>query len=143
MAEKPETGLVISYRFLWPHEHAAGIEEGRKARPACIVIPITAKGDDVVLFPLTTQEPSADRLFLRVPETERRRLKLRGTGPSWLLLDQGNTDILPGSFHVEPISYDPPVHAYGHFSQAFMRVVLRTLAEAIRARRLRLIRRGD
>lgn len=141
--ERPETGLVISYRFLWPHEHAAGGTEGRKACPACVVVPLTAKGDQVVLFPLTTRQPDAGRLALPVPETERRRLRLRGAGPSWILLDQGNTDVLPGSFHVEPISYAPPVHAYGRFSEAFMRQVLQLLAGAIRERRLRLVRRID
>jgi hypothetical protein len=29
----PEPGLVISYAYLWHHEHEAGREEGRKDRP--------------------------------------------------------------------------------------------------------------
>ena len=140
-ADKIRTGLVISYRFLWSHEQAAGAEHGRKARPTCVVVPITAKGDLVALFPLTTQEPGPDRLSIRVPETERRRLKLRGAVPSWILLDEGNSDVLPGSYHVEPITYDPPVDAYGHFSEAFMRQVLQVLTAAIRAKRLKLVGR--
>jgi hypothetical protein len=139
--DRLETGLVILYNFLWAHEHARGVEHGRKARPACVVVPLTRQGDDVVLFPLTTREPGPDRLAVQVPEIERRRLRLRGAGPSWILLDEGNRDILPGSFHVEPIAYHPPVHAYGTFSQAFMRVVLKTLATALRAQRLRVVRR--
>lgn len=139
--ERPETGLVILYNFLWAHEHDTGAEHGRKARPACVVVPVTRQGDDVVLFPLTTREPEPGRLAVRVPEIERRRLRLRGIGPSWLLLDEGNRDVLPGSYHVEPIAHDPPLYAYGTFSQAFMRVVLKTLAAALRARRIRLVRR--
>ena len=142
-ADEIRTGLVISYRFLWSRERAAGAEHGRKARPACVVVPVTIKGDRVALFPLTTQEPGPDRLTVRVPETERRRLKLRGTTPSWILLDEGNTDVLPGSYHVEPITYDPPVHAYGYFSEAFMRQILQVLAQAIKARRLRLVGRPE
>jgi hypothetical protein len=42
---------------------------------------------------------------------------------------------------VEPITHDPPIYAYGIFSQAFMRVVLQTLAAALRDRRLRLVKR--
>ena len=140
-ADEVRTGLVISYRFLWGRERDAGAEHGRKARPACVVVPITTEGNRVVLFPLTTQEPGSDRLAIRVPETERRRLRLRGAAASWLLLDEGNTDVLPGSFHVEPISYDPPVHAYGNFSGAFMRQVLQVLAQAIRAKRLKMVGR--
>lgn len=138
---RPETGLVIRYNFLWAREYYQGAEHGRKARPVCVVVPLTKSSDDVVLFPLTTSEPGLDRLAVRIPETERRRLQLRGAGPSWLLLDEGNRDILPGSYHVEPIAHDPPVYAYGSFSQAFMRVVLRTLATALRERRLRVVRR--
>ncbi len=140
-ADEIRTGLVISYRFLWDRERAAGAEHGRKARPACVVVPVTAKGDLVALFPLTTQVPGPDRLSVRVPETERRRLRLRGTAQSWVLLDEGNTDVLPGSYHVEPITYDPPVHAYGYFSEAFMRQVLQVLAAAIRTKQLTLVKR--
>lgn len=59
---EPETGLVIRYRYLWQRQARAGEETGRKARPACVVIPIGAKGADVVLFPLTTQPPGPDRV---------------------------------------------------------------------------------
>jgi hypothetical protein len=34
----PEPGLVISYAYLWHHEHGAGREEGRKDRPSVIVL---------------------------------------------------------------------------------------------------------
>ena len=44
---------------------------------------------------------------------------------TWVILDEGNRDVLTGSHHVEPISYDPPVFAYGTFSPAFMRVMAR------------------
>ena len=140
-ADEIRTGLVISYRFLWDRERAAGAEHGRKARPVCVVVPVTAKSNKVALFPVTTQEPGLDRLSVRVPETERRRLRLRGTAPSWILLDEGNIDVLPGSYHVEPITYDPPVHAYGYFSEAFMRQILQVLAGAIKAKQVRLVGR--
>ena len=97
----------------------------------------------VVLFPLTTREPAAGRLAVRVPDTERRRLRLRGAVTTWVILDEGNRDLLPGSYHVEPVSYDPPVFAYGTFSPAFMRVVLRTLAAALRSGRMQMVPRAD
>lgn len=106
-----------------------------------MVIPLTRRAGDVVLFPLTTQEPDAGRLAVRVPEIERRRLRLKGNAVSWVLLDEGNRDVLPGSSHVEPIAYDPLVYAYGTFSPAFMRVVLRTLATALRSGRMRMVTR--
>jgi hypothetical protein len=59
------------------------------------------------------------------------------------VLDEGNRDILPGSFHIEPLSHDPLVYAYGHFSHPFMRQVLRVLSDAIRAKRMKIVRRQD
>ncbi len=138
--EAPRTGLVISYRFLWTREHDRGVEHGRKARPTCVVVPLNVAAGMVVVFPLTTQEPGPDRLSVRLPDTERRRLRLRGTDASWILLDEGNRDILPGSFHIEPISHDPLVYVYGQLSHPFMRQVLGVLAEAIRTKRMKIIR---
>ena len=34
----PEPGLVISYAYLWHHEHQTGREEGQKDRPTVIVL---------------------------------------------------------------------------------------------------------
>ncbi|MBP8936880.1 MAG: hypothetical protein KBG72_00185 [Agrobacterium sp.] len=138
---EPETGLVISYYFLWDREHAKGEAEGRKPRPACVVVPLTSKHGDVVLFPLTSQTPAPGRIAIRVPETERKRLKLKGSGPSWIILDEGNTDRLTESHHVDPIGYDPLTIAYGVFSRAFMKQVVITAAQAIRERRVRLVKR--
>ncbi len=81
-----------------------------------MVVPLNVTSNAVVLFPLTTQEPGPERLSVRV---------------------------LPGSYHIEPITHDPFVYAYGQFSQAFMRQVLRILAQAIRAERLTIVRRQD
>ncbi|WP_256940784.1 hypothetical protein [Acetobacter indonesiensis] len=35
---KPEPGLVISYAYLWRHEHHRGLEEGRQHRPCVTVL---------------------------------------------------------------------------------------------------------
>ncbi len=131
----------MQFRFRCYRNPDHGAEHGRKAQPACVVVPLTGRAGDVVLFPLTTQEPAAGRLAVRVPETERRRLRLRGAAANWVLLDEGNRDVLPGSFHVEPIRHDPPSYAYGAFSAAFMRVVLRTLAAALRSGQTRVVTR--
>ncbi|MCZ7497359.1 hypothetical protein IG197_32935 (plasmid) [Aminobacter sp. SR38] len=137
----PETGLVISYHYLWTHQHDRGEESGRKARPACVVVPVTSDGKSVVIFPLTTKEPGPDRLAIKVPDTERKRLTLRGRGPTWLILDDANADVLPGSFHVEPVSYDPLTISYGKFSKPFMDLVIKTVANAIRARKIQIAKR--
>ncbi|BCM87673.1 hypothetical protein [Methylobacterium indicum] len=139
--ETPDTGLVVRYSFLWPREHDRGEREGRKDRPVCLVVPVNVAPGAVVVFPITTQEPLPDRTAVAVPETERRRLKLPGDRPCWIMLDEANGDVMPGSFHLIPLETHPLRYAYGRFSPAFMRVVLRTMAEAIRARQLRMVQR--
>ncbi len=57
------------------------------------------------------------------------------------MLDEGNTDRLSESHHIDPIDYDPLTVAYGKFSRAFMTQLLNTVASAIRERRLRLVKR--
>lgn len=44
----PEAGLVISYAYLWHHEHLAGHEEGRKNRPAVIVLATRQPGREFI-----------------------------------------------------------------------------------------------
>jgi hypothetical protein len=41
----PEPGLVISYAYLWHHEHRAGREEGQKDRPSVIVLAVERETD--------------------------------------------------------------------------------------------------
>ncbi|MCF4130085.1 hypothetical protein [Methylobacterium sp. SyP6R] len=139
--ETAETGLVVRYSFLWPREHGRGEREGRKDRPVCLVVPVNVAPGAVVVFPITTQDPLPGRIAVAVPETERRRLKLPGDRPCWIMLDEANGDVMPGSFHLVPFETHPLRYAYGRFSPAFMRVVLRTMAEAIRARQLRMVQR--
>lgn len=45
----PETGLVISYAYLWHHERQAGQEEGRKNRPSVIVLTVERPKDGATL----------------------------------------------------------------------------------------------
>ncbi|WP_066918824.1 hypothetical protein [Methylobacterium sp. CCH5-D2] len=141
MTESPETGLVVRYSFLWPREHDHGEREGRKDRPVCLVVPVNVGPGAVVVFPITTQEPLAGRFAVAVPETERRRLKLPGDRPCRIMLDEANSDVMPGSFHLLPLGTRPLRYAYGRFSPAFMRLVLRTLADLIRAQWVRMVRR--
>jgi len=57
----PEPGLVISYAYLWHHEHEAGREEGRKDRPSVIVLAIEREADDatiVTVLPITHSPPA-------------------------------------------------------------------------------------
>jgi len=61
----PEPGLVISYSYLWHHEHQAGREEGRKDRPSVIVLAVEQRANDttvVVVLPITHTPPEGDAI---------------------------------------------------------------------------------
>ena len=56
----PQLGLVISYAYLWHHEHQAGQDEGRKDRP-CVVVLAVDRGVDgliVTVVPITHVPPA-------------------------------------------------------------------------------------
>ena len=139
--DRPQTGQVIGYSYLWSAQHECGEDSGRKARPVCVVVPLNTRQGGVVLFPLTTQPPGPYRIAIEVPEIERQRLKLRGRSRCWIILDEGNTDQIPGSFHLEPISYDPVVISYGLLSPAFIRILIKAMGKAIRGSQVKLVPR--
>ncbi|WP_372088703.1 hypothetical protein P7L79_05890 (plasmid) [Tistrella mobilis] len=57
----PQLGLVLSYAYLWHHEHQAGREEGRKDRPCVIVLAVTREdGQTMVTVLPITHTPPAD-----------------------------------------------------------------------------------
>jgi hypothetical protein len=59
---KPEPGLVINYSYLWHREYLELHEEGRKDRPALVIIAVE-EGDLgllVTVLPFTHSDPRAN-----------------------------------------------------------------------------------
>jgi hypothetical protein len=122
--------MVVSYDFVWAHEHAKGRLEGVKPRPACIVVAIPeADGAFTVTYaPITTKEPAPSIVALELPEYERRQLRL--TAPRcWVILHELNEDQWP--YGLEQVSDGGFVH--GKVSDGFLRQILR-LCLSTRAR---------
>ena len=71
-----ERGQIVRFYYLWKRQADAGEETGRKARPACIVVRTPNNPGAVFLFPITSQEPDPERLFLPFGEMECRRAGL-------------------------------------------------------------------
>jgi hypothetical protein len=75
----PEPGLVISYAYLWHHEHEAGREEGRKDRPSVIVLAVERPATDtaiVVVLPITHASPAESAAAVEIPGAVKRHLGL-------------------------------------------------------------------
>jgi len=119
-------GVVIRYPYLWARQARSGELEGRKSRPTAVGFRLARSGGDLLLlFPITTSEPSSERRFIEIPETEQHRAGLDTDRRQWIILDETNIDAVEQSFYLEPDS------VVGHFSRAFFAPLMREVAERI------------
>ncbi len=94
----PEPGLVISYAYLWHDEHVAGREEGRKDRPAVIVLAVEGEAEgetSVVVLPITHSAPRDPASAIELPAPVKRHLGLDDQR-SWIVISEGNEFVWPG-----------------------------------------------
>ncbi len=94
----PEAGLVISYAYLWHHEHQAGREEGRKDRPSVIVLAVERETDGatvVTVLPITHRAPADPAAAVEIPGMVKRHLGL-DDARSWVVVAEGNEFLWPG-----------------------------------------------
>ena len=122
------SGAVIRFPFLWGSEAQRGETEGRKRRPT--VVGFRLDDDLLLLFPITTKEPSKDRFFREVPDTEKRRGGLDADLRMWIILDEVNVDSVRQSHYLEP---DCKI---GRFSRAFVLQIFEAWARERQSRRI-------
>jgi hypothetical protein len=94
----PEPGLVISYAYLWHHEHQAGREEGQKDRPSVIILAVEREADGAVIvtvLPITHSPPTDPALAVEIPLPVKRYLGL-DDDRSWIVVAEGNEFLWPG-----------------------------------------------
>jgi hypothetical protein len=94
----PEPGLVIAYSYLWHHEHLRGREEGRKDRPAVIVLAARRASVGAVVvtvLPVTHSAPAEAEAAVEIPAAVRRHLGL-DDARSWIVVAEGNEFAWPG-----------------------------------------------
>lgn len=93
----PEPGLVIHYSYLWHHEREAGRDEGRKDRPAVIVLAIdqASDGTTVIVLPVTHAPPTDSKTAVEIPPAVRMHLGL-DDARSWIMVSEGNEFVWPG-----------------------------------------------
>jgi hypothetical protein len=92
--EAPQAGMVLHYSFLWKHEAARGQHEGVKERPVVVIV-LLADGEEVVVAPITSQEPEAEAPAVEVPARVRAHLGLDAER-SWISLATLNRFVWPG-----------------------------------------------
>ena len=83
------------------------------------LVAVNAKGQHVLyIVPITSKQPSSDRLAVAIPETEAHRAKLDAHISLWVIVDEINTDIWEDSYTLEDRT------SRGQFSPAFTDVIL-------------------
>jgi hypothetical protein len=94
----PEPGLVISYAYLWHREHQTGKIEGRKPRPAVIILAVRREAEDtahVIVLPITHAPPDDPASAVEIPAAVKEHLGL-DSEPSWIIVAEGNEFLWPG-----------------------------------------------
>lgn len=111
----PQLGLVLSYAYLWHHEHRAGRDEGIKNRPCVIVLAIEHPADEsktlVRVAPVTHTPPDNPVTAIELPPAVKRHLGL-DSERSWVILDEVNSFAWPG-FDLRPLPHSPEAFSYG------------------------------
>jgi PemK-like, MazF-like toxin of type II toxin-antitoxin system len=95
---RPEPGLVINYAYLWHDQHMKGAEEGRKNRPAVIILSMLQQSDgftNVVVLPITHTPPRKANDAIEIPQSIKKHLGLDDE-QSWIIVSEGNEFEWPG-----------------------------------------------
>ena len=116
--EDLRTGAVLIFPYLWAREADQGETEGRKPRPVAVGVRIPKPHDEdvLVLFPITSKEPSRGRFAVEIPDIEKRRAGLDSALRLWIILDEYNQDIIGRSFYLEP---EPPLVSHSRMASRF------------------------
>ncbi len=111
---EPQPGLVISYAYLWHHEHRAGREEGVKDRPCVVVLAASSAANGTTMVrvaPVTHSLPDNLATVIELPQAVKRYLGLDGDR-SWIVIDEVNEFTWPG-FDLRPVPRSRDTFSYG------------------------------
>jgi len=137
---KPEIGLVINYSYLWHREAEQGQVEGRKDRPCAVIL--TAKGDRVVVLPITHTTPPPGSKAIEIPIQVKRPLGL-DTERSWIITSEFNVFKWPG-FDLRPINRRiPDKIAYGMLPPGILKTAKQALSKNAHDKSLKQVERDD
>jgi hypothetical protein len=138
----PEPGLVIPYAYLWRHEHRKGQEEGRKVRPAVIVLAVQpAKNGPprVTVAPITHTPPARGGEAMELPVRVKQALGLDDER-SWIILDEVNQFSWPG-YDLRPVPGAKDRFAYGFVPPKLYEAVIARILTLAAERRVAQISR--
>ena len=139
---EPRPGLVLSYSYLWRHEHDEGRESGIKDRPcAVIVVAETRDGDtEVWVAPITHVEPVNADNAVEIPGPVKRHLDL-DDDRSWIMVNEVNIFLWPGP-DLRPLPGSRSVFHYGYLPPRLYNEIKEKILVLYRERRAQGVRRS-
>lgn len=125
----PETGLVISYSYLWSHEYKLGKSEGLKNRPCAIILVVQNEegGKKVTVAPITHTLPANPDVAIEIPVKVKNHLGL-DSEQSWIILDDFNEFLWPG-YDLRPIGEKAGKVDYGFLPPALYNQIVTKILE--------------
>ena len=137
MSSLLQSGTIVEYPYLWRWQQDKGETEGRKERPACVLLALPAGGvTHLALLPISSRPPAGDQVAIEVPEIECKRAGLSELKRAWVTVSEYNYDIAERSFYL-----DPGVPPLGRFSRSFMMQLAKQAAPLFRRPHARVDRR--
>ena len=141
--------MVLSYSYLWKREHAKGETDGRKDRPAAVVLVRTdlGPGEIVYVLPITHTVPTkGDRWQIEIPAVIKERLGL-DEAKSWVDVTELNVFSWTG-YHLRPTKTPPGdkppqqlTCLYGYLPSRFFEKVKKALDEYRLTNKVGLVKR--
>lgn len=134
--------MVISYSYLWKHEHKQGRDEGVKDRPCVIILATKTLADGstiVTVVPITHAMPQNSNAAIELTVGVKSALGL-DLQRSWIIADQVNSFDWPG-FDLRPIRSNKPGFVYGFIPPNLLIKVGSEVKRLVQLRKLSLIRR--
>jgi mRNA-degrading endonuclease toxin of MazEF toxin-antitoxin module len=133
---EPQLGLVVSYAYLWHHEHRAGREEGRKDRPCVILLAVERAANGITFVqvaPITHAPPNDAAAAVELPPAVKRHLGL-DEARSWVVLNEVNEFAWPG-FDLRPVPGLAGTVSYGFLPPRLFDLLISKLTGLWRAGR--------
>jgi hypothetical protein len=125
----PESGLVISYSYLWRNEYNAGKVEGLKNRPCAIILVVTSEegSKKITVAPITHTLPVNPDAAIQIPLKVKSYLGL-DSEDSWIILDDFNEFIWPGH-DLRLVPGKANAYDYGFLPPALFQQIVRKIIE--------------
>ncbi len=126
---EPESGLVISYSYLWRNEFNSGKVEGLKNRPCAIILVVTNEegSKKVTVAPITHAAPTNPEVAIEIPSKVKSHLGL-DSERSWIILDDFNEFVWPG-YDLRTVIGKAGTYDYGFLPPVFFKQIVNKILE--------------